>query len=294
MELKLNVQSVTFNALNVLILWITVPFVLLPEFPDLNHLAHVPATNTLMLTESVNLVDINVLPVKDMLITVLNVLISELQPLLVHVQPDIMKLTTKLNVTLVTQDVINVKPNMTTVLFVLMKESKTHHPVLVKMDSGSPLSITPSNVVPVLDTVKLVKMMTEIVSFVLKTELMPQPVTVQKELSITTKHTTAHLVLTNVKFVPQPQSIVLSVLKDMSTHQSVQSQNHTLPPLKSTTSQSDLPKSSTVLLLVNLVKDIQITVLFVMKTELTHHLAHVSLDITKMITETVLNVTSDV
>jgi len=148
----LYVQLVKSNVPLVPIILITVLFVLLPESKVLNHIVIVKIINSLMLTDNVLTVTTNVLLVKDLLITVLLVLISEDQPTLVHVQLVIMKLTKSKPVTLVTQDVPNVKTLEKTVLFVLMIElllQKLAHVTQVKPKSMNNVKSVTGNVKPV-------------------------------------------------------------------------------------------------------------------------------------------------
>jgi len=290
LDIKPNVESVTHNVLNVLITLITVLFVTIPESKVLNQPVIVITTNMLMLTLSVKPVPINVPLVKDLLLTVLLVLISELQLTIVHVQLDIMKMMVLLPVMLVLQDVLNVKIQLITVLFVMIKEFKLHQNVHVILD----IMLMKVNVESVVFIVLLVKLLNLTVSHVLKTESKLQPVFVQKELSNIMKLLIVQLVTINVLYVKLIQTIVSPVLMDMLIHQNVQLLQLKLLQLKFMTFQSVLFKLLTVLFLVKLVNNTLITVSFVTLTELIHQPVCVLMDTIPIPQTNVKSVTSDV
>jgi len=110
---------------------------MLTEFKDLNQNVIVEKTNTfIQLILLVNLVDSDVIDVNHLNIIVLNVLILELHNMLVHVLMDIMKLIMLLNVSHVTQDVLNVpvaQKNVLLVMKVEFKILKIVHVTMVKL-----------------------------------------------------------------------------------------------------------------------------------------------------------------
>lgn len=131
------VDLVKSNVLLVLILLTIVLLVMLTEFKDLNQNVIVEKTNTfIQLILLVNLVDSDVIDVNHLNIIVLNVLILELHNMLVHVLMDIMKLIMLLNVSHVTQDVLNVpvaQKNVLLVMKVEFKILKIVHVTMVKL-----------------------------------------------------------------------------------------------------------------------------------------------------------------
>lgn len=118
-----------------LILITIVPLVKLTEFKVLNQNVIVEKLNTsIQPLTLVNLVDSDVTDVQNMNITVLNVLILELHNLTVHVLMDIMKSMESLNVSHVTQDVLNVPVVQKIVLLVMNLEFKIQVDAHVTMD----------------------------------------------------------------------------------------------------------------------------------------------------------------
>jgi hypothetical protein len=101
-------------------------------------------------------------------------------------------------------------------------------------------------------------------------------------------------VLKNVKHVNLCQITVSIVLQEESTHQHVESQNHPQNQLRLKMSQWLLPKLSTVLADVNLVKQLKITVLLVVIKEVLLQSVLVLLDIMKTITVPVKTVHTNV
>jgi len=202
-----------------------------------------------------------------------------------------MNLITLLNVSLVIQDVLNVKNIQKTVLFVTITEFNIL--ILVHVTMVIPKLMTTVNHVTIF--VKLVKNLKEIVLFVLQTDMMPQLVYVQMELMMLNYKLTVHIVNHNVLDVMLVLKTVSLVLKDMLTHQAVQSLHQKFLLLKLLISQLVQSKLLTVLFLVKLVKNILILVSFVMLTELTHQHVVVSQDISLIQPpENVLNVITDV
>jgi hypothetical protein len=196
-----------------------------------------------------------------------------------------------LNVSLVTQDVKNVKIIQKTVLSVTMPESKPLHSVHVTMDILKSMTIVNHVTIFVLPVVKL----KENVLFVLKTDILIQLVSVQMELMKLNYKPTVHIVMLNVLNVMLLQATVSLVPKDTLTHQIVQSLQLILLLLKLSTSLSVPFKLLTVLFLVKLVNNMPTNVLFVMLTDLIHLLVIVYKDITLIQPlENVKYVTTDV
>jgi hypothetical protein len=144
-------------------------------------------------------------------------------------------------------------------------------------------------------SVRLLLDVKETMLSVILTESMNQPVYVQMEPMKSNYRPIVHIVNLNVLDVTDMPAIVSLVLKDMLTHQNVQSLQPKFLLLELKISQSDLSKFSTVLSLVKPVKNIQTPVSFVKKTELTHQLVTVLMN-TSLIQqpENVSNVTTDV
>jgi hypothetical protein len=184
-----------------------------------------------------------------------------------------------------------VKPLPLIVPLVKLTESKkpqivSVHPVmLILMMSVLLVTGIVKNVLKLLETVLLVP----------KTELKPQPVSVQMVLTKFLIKLIVQLVLNNVTNVLPPPITVPLVLPEESTHQNVSSHHQKLLLLKSLMSQSVPPKSLTVPTNVKPVPKSPTIVPLVMSTDLTHQPVTVSVVSTPtQLTNLVSLVTSDV
>jgi hypothetical protein len=120
--------------------------------------------------------DVLLVPNQNIIVTLVSV--TELLLLIVHVHKDFMKLITNLSVELVAHNVLNVKPPLVIVFFVLQTESNLLQNVLVNLVNLILLVI----VLLVTSDVKNVKEPPPIVTLVLKTESMLQLVYVQMDI----------------------------------------------------------------------------------------------------------------
>jgi len=196
----LNVPLVTVNVSLVVVPPIIVPLVKVPEFLDLNQFVVVKIMNSLMILVYVKLV------VSDVLLVLMNILVSlvltkpEDQSMNVHVLKDIMKSMPNKNVNNVLHNVLNVKPMLTTVSFVLLTESNLHQLVHVHPEK----LILVVYVLFVTGDVLNVMVLLPIVILVLITESLPQLVSVQMELMKLTVKVSVQIVMTNVVNVSLP------------------------------------------------------------------------------------------
>jgi hypothetical protein len=161
----------------------------------------------------------------------------------------------------------------------VLKEELILHIVIVHQN----LLTSKENVNSVTTDVQIVKTLLETVLHVMKTELMPQPVIAQKELSTLMVKPSAQIVKSNVKLVKIMLKTVLSAILITLILQNV-SQSHTKENLlKSSISLSDPSKSSLAETVVKIVLDMKTIVKLVLLTDLIHHSVDVLMDTSKML-----------